>query len=64
MKTTEIAKRTITPYFIEYVNNNGEFYYQLVRTRDEAILYSNEEIREVAAESFAMGLSTHDVTIY
>lgn len=49
MTTEETAKRTKTGYFIEYVcpidaYGNQSFYYQLVRTKDCAILYANEDI--------------------
>ena len=46
MDTLETAKQTKTAYFIEYVYpidayGKQSFYFQLVRTKDCAILYAN-----------------------
>ncbi len=35
-------------YYIELVSNNGLSYFQLVRRKDEAILYSNQSLSRVA----------------
>ena len=40
-------------YFIEQVTNNGVTYFQIVRRRDEAILYSNISLARVAYRLFA-----------
>lgn len=40
-------------YFIEIVTNNGVTYFQIVRRRDEAILYSNISLARVAYRLFA-----------
>ena len=39
-------------YFIEMVTNNGVTYFQVVRRRDEAILYSNVSLTRVADRIF------------
>ena len=64
MTTIETAKHTNAKYFVEWVNNNGESYYQLVRTKDVAILYANPELREVWAECFLCGISKSDVVLW
>ena len=39
-------------YYVEQVTNNGTTYFQLVRARDEAILYSNVSLSRVADRIF------------
>ena len=39
-------------YFVEMVTNNGVTYFQVVRRRDEAILYSNISLSRVADRIF------------
>lgn len=39
-------------YYIEQVTNNGCTYFQVVRRRDEAILYSNVSLTRVADRIF------------
>ena len=35
-------------YYIEQITNNGLTYFQLVRAKDEAILYANQSLARVA----------------
>ena len=69
MNTLETAKQTKTAYFIEYVQTidaygKQSFYFQLVRTKDCAILYANENINNVFIECWKMDISHKDVTIW
>lgn len=69
MTTEDTAKQTNTKYFIEYVypiNAYGKqsFYFQLVRTKDLAILFSNEDLKNVEIECWKMGIAKKDVTIW
>ena len=69
MTTEETAKRTKTGYFIEYVcpidaYGNQSFYYQLVRTKDCAILYANEDIKNVLIQCWQRNILHTDVTIW
>lgn len=64
MTTQETAKRTATKYFIEYVHANDMFYYQLVRTEDLAILYSNEILDNVKLHCWSNDISINDITIW
>lgn len=41
--------KTNNPYKIEYVTDSGMTYYQVVRKRDEAILYANKHIDNIAS---------------
>jgi len=42
-------KTTNNPYKIEHVSDFGMAYYQVVRKRDEAILYANSNIDNIAS---------------
>lgn len=64
MTTQETAQRTSTKYFIEYVHANDMFYYQLVRTEDLAILYSNENLDNVKLHCWSNNISINDITIW
>lgn len=69
MDTIETAQRTETAYFIEYVYpvdayGKQSFYFQLVRTKDCAILYANENINNVFIACWKMDISHKDVTIW
>lgn len=66
MTTQETAKRTNTPYFIEYIHegDSNSFYFQLVRTKDEAILYANPEIEFVFSRCFQLGITKEQITIW
>lgn len=55
-----------TPYYIDYIYNNpsGEnFYYQLVRRRDNAILYANPNLDFVKLRCWELGISKDDIVI-
>ena len=69
MDTLETAKQTKTAYFIEYVYpidayGKQSFYFHLVRTKDCAILYANENINNVFIACWKMDISHKDVTIW
>lgn len=69
MDTKETAQRTETAYFIEYVYpvdayGKQSFYFQLVRTKDCAILYANENINNVFIACWKMDIPHKDVTIW
>lgn len=69
MDTLETAKQTKTAYFIEYVYpidayGKQSFYFQLVQTKDCAILYANENINNVFIACWKMDISHKDVTIW
>ena len=69
MTTFETAKQTKTAYFIEYVYpidayGKQSFYFQLVRTNDCAILYSNENLQNVFIACWQMDILKKDVTIW
>lgn len=57
-----------TKYFIDYVYpvdayGKQSFYFQLTRTRDNAILYANEKLENVELECWKREISCKDVTI-
>lgn len=55
-----------TEYYIDYIYNNpsgANFYHQLVRTKDEAILYANPNLDYVKLECWKRGISINQVTI-
>ncbi len=65
MTTVELAKRTETKYFIEYICEDlGCTYWQLVRTRDAAILSAMKDEDMLYAECFKRGIHCQDVTIW
>ena len=65
MTTTEIAKRATTKYFIEYINNDlNNTYWQLVRTKDAAILFANSGLENVYVHCFLCGISRDDVSLW
>lgn len=49
-------------YYIDYVNDS--MYNILVRRRDDAILYSNEDLDNVIAEAKKRGIKKEDLVIY
>lgn len=49
-------KTTSNPYKIEVVSDSGMTYYQVVRKRDEAILYANSLIDNIASFIFEEGI--------
>lgn len=52
-------------YEISPVTDERDFvlYYQIVRRKDGAILYANEEINNCYLQAWALGLNYHDVAI-
>ncbi len=44
--------KEIPAYYIEMVTNNGFTYFQIIRRRDDAILYSNISLSRVADKVF------------
>lgn len=64
MRTLELASMTSTPYFIEFVYDNNGPYYQLVRTRDLAILASYIELAYVFSYCFTCNILRSDVTLW
>ena len=61
MNTIETAKRTNTKYFIEYLSNT---YFQLVRSKDAAILAAYNDLTTLYAECFVRGIHNEDVTLW
>lgn len=55
-----------TPYYIDYIHDKGittEPYFQLVRRRDEAILYANANLDFVKLRCWELGISKDDIVI-
>lgn len=57
-----------TKYFIDYVcpvdaYGNQSLYHQLVRTKDDAILYANPKLDYVLIECWKRGINKKEVTI-
>lgn len=56
-----------TKYYIDYVvipGTNGLIsYYQLTRTKDDAILYSNGDLNNVFMECWKNGIAYNDVVV-
>ena len=53
-----------TKYYVDYIYNNpsGEnFYFQLVRTSDDAILYANSNIDNIKIMCWELGINKEDV---
>ena len=48
MKTQNTNQKERPAYYVEQVTNNGVTYFQEVRRRDGAILYSNVSLSRVA----------------
>jgi hypothetical protein len=54
-------------YFIDYISKNetgANFYYQLVRRSDDAILYANENLDNVYLYCWNAGINRDDVVTY
>lgn len=64
MTTFETSLKTTTPYFIEYVPEDWQSYFQLVRTKDQAILYANVNLKYVYAHCFTVGIPREQVTVW
>lgn len=58
-----------TPYYIDFFIAKDRFgvieaaYYRLIRRRDDAILYSNQELDNVFLHCFHAGISNKDIVI-
>lgn len=56
-----------TPYYIDYIYDRpkGEknFYYQLVRKADNAILYAHEDLNEVLRRLAVLNIKKDDICI-
>ena len=55
-----------TRYVIDYIYNNTNginFYYQLVRRSDDAILYANQNLDNVFIRCWELGITCNDVVI-
>lgn len=53
-------------YYVDYIYNNptGEnFYFQLVRRSDDAILYANRDLNNVFLHCWHVGISKDDIVI-
>jgi hypothetical protein len=50
-------------YIYDHVTESGNYYYQLVRRSDDAILYANRKLDLVFAHCFKMGIINDEVTI-
>lgn len=65
MKTIETAARTKTTYFVEYICDDlNNTYWQLVRSRDAAILAAQKDLTDIYAHCFVCGINKQDVTIW
>lgn len=54
-----------TPYYIDVVESDNKqyiLYMQIVRTKDNAILYANSNIEYIKAALFDSGINKKDVT--
>ena len=65
MTTIETANRTKTTYFIEYICDDlNNTYWQLVRSRDAAILVAQKELNDIYAHCFVCGIKKEDVILW
>lgn len=65
MSTIEIAKQTKTKYFIEYICDDlNKTYWQLVRSKDAAILCAMTDLYDVYAHCFIHSIDRDEVTIW
>ena len=62
-----MATNIPTPYYIYYIYDRpkGEknFYYQLVRKADKAILYAHEDLNEVLRRRAELNIKKKDICI-
>ena len=62
-----MATNIPTPYYIDYIYDRlkGEknFYYQLVRKADKAILYAHEDLNEVLRRRAELNIKKADICI-
>lgn len=65
MTTTDLAQKTSTKYFIEYVCSDlANTYFQLVRKADAAILCAYKELTYIFSDCFELGINKSDVTMW
>jgi hypothetical protein len=65
MIATATQTRT-TKYFIDYIYNNptgSNFYHQLVRRSDNAILYANEKLDNIFIKCWELGITRNEVVV-
>lgn len=48
-------------YLIKKIDASDHYYYSLIRRRDDAILYSNPDIKNVEIECWKKGIDKKDV---
>lgn len=62
-----MATNIPTPYYIDYIYDrpNGEenFYYQLVRKSDGAILFAHKDLKEVLSRRAELNIKKADICI-
>lgn len=62
-----MARNIPTPYYIDYIYDRpkGEknFYYQLVRKADNAILYAHEDLKEVLRRRAELNIKKENICI-
>ena len=56
-----------TKYYIDFIYDKDAqgltTYFQLVRTKDDAILYANEEINNIFLHCWKVGIANNEVTV-
>lgn len=55
-----------TKYYIDYIYDNPSgqnYYYQLVRASDDAILYANEDLKNIFLFCWRNDISCKDITV-
>ena len=65
-KNTSRAPKIEAHYVIDYVYDNPggiNFYHQLVRQSDNAILYANENLDNVFLRCWELGIKQNDVVV-
>ena len=65
-KKHKIMKTEKTKYVIDYIYNNTSginFYHQLVRRSDNAILYANEKLDNVFLRCWELGITRDEVAV-
>jgi len=65
-KTMKTMETTKTKYVIDYIYNNTpgiNYYHQLVRCSDSAILYANESLDNVFLRCWELGITRDEVVV-
>ena len=65
-KNTARALKIEAHYVIDYIYNNTSginFYHQLVRLSDDAILYANQNLENVFLRCWELGIQQNDVVV-